>query len=158
VNAFARLGDIIRNMVETLAAGLSGLVVPQNLIKVTDDIKIVADNLMSVLDVMKAVAEVDAGNLGKAGWSNLIGAAQGMLGAAGTLGIGVPAPATATVPSGSDVTVNGGRGSDYTFIFDGPIYATTPAQAEQSANALASQITVRLAKATRKTKRKKAKK
>jgi len=113
--AFARLGAIIKTMAATFVADLSGIVIPDSVMTAIDRLKLLADALLSVLDVMRGVSEVDAGNFGTAGWTNIIGAANGMVNAASALGIGndlsIAGVSQSTASAGS-VAIGDGRGSE----------------------------------------------
>lgn len=137
-DAFSRIGSIIANMATTLAASLSSITVPDAVLTAASRLQTLADSLLSVLEVMRGVSDVDAGNFGTAGWSNLVAAANGMVYASNSL----PGLRGTTVAAGT-------VGGDTYIVQMENVNATSPAQATKAATA----TVVAMAQAKRRTSR-----
>jgi hypothetical protein len=123
-NAFIRVGAIIVDMANSVSTALAGIVISDAVLVAADRVKQLAESLLSVLEVMRGIRDVDAGNFGTTGWSNIVSAAGGMVNAASGL------------PGVGGASYAGGGGMQ-NVTFTGPIYASTPEQAKQSAASFA---------------------
>ncbi len=79
--AWDKVATIIREMVNAMTTGLEGITISDAVLKSADKIRQLADALMAVLEVMRGISDVSAGNLGNVGWQNMIDAANGMVNA-----------------------------------------------------------------------------
>jgi hypothetical protein len=129
-NAFSRLGAIVANMATTLSASLSSITVPDAVLTAAQRLQTLADALLSVLEVMRGVSEVDAGNFGTAGWSNLVSAANGMVNASSSL------PGL----QGSVLAAGKTAGGDTYLIQVENLNATSPAQAGKATTAIITKL------------------
>jgi TP901 family phage tail tape measure protein len=136
--AFERVAAIISRMADTMSASLSKVVVTDAVLTAADRLKNLAESLLAVLEVMRGVAEVDAGGFGTAGWTNLMSAAGGMVNAASVALPGVSSPAA----SSGSLTVQ---------VSIGQVNATNPTQAENAGAAIAASVISKLATGKRRT-------
>jgi len=149
--AWARIGSIITSMVAEVSGALTGVMISDQVLTAASRIELLANALMSVLDVMKAISDVDAGNYGTAGWSNLVAAAGGMVTASASLpgisGTGVTGTAVAAAASG------GGGDTIILQLGEVKLMSGTEAEAKRAGLAIGTEAARVLAKAKRSTKR-----
>lgn len=148
--AIQRMSRIVRELTTSVSEEIASITVPDTVLDAASRLQTLAQALMSVLDVMRGVAEISAGSLGDAGWKNMIDAANGMVSAASALNVGggvIVGPYVLT-PAGATAA-----GDTYNINISGPINARSETEAKAAANQIAQQTIHALASAKRKARR-----